>query len=87
MNNYFYGNEVVLDYSNIDVALRDLKNYIEYDETYYQYANKTKEKFDDAEIYSINHILALLKLIEEYKNLKKEMEKMNNDKNIIKKEI
>lgn len=75
MNNYYAGSETILEYNNIDEAVRDLKNYIEYDEIYYKYINKTKEKFDDVEIYSINHILALLKLIEEYKLLKKEVEK------------
>ena len=87
MNNYFYGGEVILDYDNIDRAIRDLRSYIEYDETYSQYINKTKEKFDDTEIYCINHILALIKLLEEYKIMKKEMEKINNDKDIIKKKI
>ena len=79
MNNYFYSGEVILDYDNIDKAIRDLRSYIEYDEIYNQYINKTKEKFDDTEIYCINHILALEKLLEEYKKIKKEMEKINNE--------
>jgi len=87
MNNYFTSSETILEYNTIDEALKDIKNYIEYDDTYNKYLLKQKEKFDDAEIYSINHILALKKILEEFKIIKKEMEKMNNDKDNNKKKI
>lgn len=87
MNNYFTSSETILEYNTIDEALKDIKNYIEYDDTYNKYLLKQKEKFDDAEIYCINHILALKKVLEEFKIIKKEMEKMNNDKDNNKKKI
>lgn len=77
MNNYFYGNETIQDYSNIEDAIRDLKRYIEEDDTYNQYINGTRKEFDDADKYCINHILAIIKMLEEYKKIKKEMEKIS----------
>lgn len=87
MNNYFYGSEMILEYDNIDEAIRDLRRYVEDDDLYYQYVNKTKEKFDDVEIYNINHTLAIQKVLQEFKLLQKEMEKVKKDENIIEQEI
>jgi hypothetical protein len=76
-DNYNFKGEVVKEYETAESAIRDLRKYIEDDDVYYKYINNIKEKYDDVDIYEINHINSILKLIEQYQILKKEMEKMN----------
>lgn len=78
MNNNYKG-EVIVEYETASDAIKELKCYIEDDMIYHKYINKEKENYDDFDIYCINHIHSILKLIEEYTKLKREMEKMNNE--------
>ncbi len=76
-DNYNFKGEVVKEYETAESAIRDLRKYIEDDDVYYKYINNIKEKYDDVDIYEINHINSILKLIEQYQILKREMEKMS----------
>ena len=76
-DNYNFKGEVVKEYETTESAIRDLRKYIEDDDVYYKYINNIKEKYDDVDIYEINHINSILKLIEQYQILKKEMEKIS----------
>jgi hypothetical protein len=76
-DNYNFKGEVVKEYETAESAIRDLRKYIEDDDVYYKYINNIKEKYDDVDIYEINHINSILKLIEQYQILKREMEKIS----------
>lgn len=63
-------NERLKEYDTIELAIKDLKEYIKNDCLYEDYLdNRNASNFDDIEILSINHTKALIKLLEEYKKL------------------
>lgn len=75
-DNYNFKGEVVKEYEFVESAIKDLNEYIKNDEIYTKYIEKTKENFDDFEIFCINHVKSIKKLLEEYKYIKEEMERI-----------
>ena len=76
-----YKNERLKEFYTIEEAIVELKEFINNDYTYEQYLNDKTFKPDEPEILNINHIKAIVKLIEEYKNIRKERENEQNDNN------
>lgn len=74
---YNFKGEVVKEYENVNSAIRDLYEYIKNDLVYEKYLQDGIKGKNDEEIYCINHIKAIKRLIEEYKKIKEEMEKLN----------
>lgn len=75
-----YKNERFKNYDTIEQAIKDLKDYVKNDCLYDEYLdNRNARNFDDTEILSINHTKALIKMLEEYKKIKEEMENKENE--------
>lgn len=75
-----YKNERYKNYDTIEQAIIDLKEYVKNDCLYEEYLdNRNANDFNDIEILSINHTKALIKLLEEYKKIKEEMEIKENE--------
>ena len=70
-----YKNERLKEYYTVDEAIIELKEYINNDYTYEQYLNDKTFKPNEPEILNINHIKAIIKLMEEIKKTRKESEK------------
>ena len=65
-----YKNEYLKEYSTIDEAIIELKEFVNNDYTYERYLKDKTYKPDETEILNINHIKAIVKLIEQFKNIR-----------------
>ena len=74
-----YKNERFKNYDTIEKAIIDLKEYVENDCLYEEYLDNRNAIFNDLEILNINHTKAIIKLLEEYKKIKEEMENKTNE--------
>lgn len=73
-------NERFKNYDTLEQAINDLRDYVKNDCLYEEYLeHRNARNFDDTEILSINHTKALIKVLEELKKIKEEMEIIKND--------
>ena len=75
--NYKY--EKIKEYDNVELAIKDLKDYVKNDCLYEEYLDNRNACFDFLEIESINRTKAIKKLLEAYKELKERLEMMENE--------
>jgi hypothetical protein len=67
-----YKREFLKEFNTIDEAIVELKEFVKNDYTYERFLNDTAYEPDEAEILNINHIKAIVKIIEELNKKKKE---------------
>lgn len=67
-----YKNEFLKEYSTIEEALVELKEFVKNDYTYERFLTDPTFEPDEADILSINHIKAIVTVIEEFSKRKKE---------------
>lgn len=67
-----YKNERLKEFNTIEEALVELNEFVKNDYTYERYLKDPTFEPDEAEILNINHIKAIVKIIELEKKKKKE---------------
>jgi hypothetical protein len=67
-----YKNERLKEFNTIEEALVELNEFVKNDYTYERYLTDPTFEPDEAEILNINHIKAIVKIIELEKKKKKE---------------
>lgn len=71
--------EEIKEYIAIEDAIYDLKDFVKNDYIYQEFLNDKNYKLTAPDIVAINHIKAIIKVLNEYKDMKERSFKHKND--------